>query len=81
MYDRPNPADQDKCQKPLTHTEKKGHSIEVPSNASGNHSTDSRCEGDAVEDEAHDGEGVIEADDCLLASANCLTSSFFDHIN
>ena len=79
MYDRPDPADQDEAQKPLQNAEEKSSAIEVLACAGGDHCANSRGERDAVEDEAHDGQGVIETDNGLLASAYCVFCSVFHH--
>ena len=76
MNDGPNPADDNECEDELEQSEKEGVGVEIISSTGRNHSADTRGERDAIEDEADDGESVLEWNDCFFASSTSLVNFF-----
>ena len=60
MDNTPDPADQNEGEKELKDSEEESCTVEFFTSAGGDHGADTRGEGDAVEDAAHECEGVIE---------------------
>ena len=72
MDNRPDPANENEGEKELEDAVGEGVALEVLASASGDHGSHSRGEGNAVENEAHKGQGFVELDDGGFARANCL---------
>ena len=72
MNDRPDPADDNWSEQQLENAEKQGVAVESIASTGRDHGADSRREWEAVQDEAHDGESMIERNDRCLASTDSL---------
>ena len=74
MNDGPYPTDDNEREDELEQSEKEGVGIEIISSTGWNHGADTRGKRNAIEDEADDGESVLERDDCFFASSASLVN-------
>ena len=79
VHNRPYPANDQESKQELKNPKKQGSAVEIIASAGRNHCTDSRSEGDAIQDEAHNGKSVIKGHDRLLTSSTSFVDSFFHH--
>ena len=84
MENTPNPADEQESKEELTEAIDEGHAFELGAGAGWNHGSNTWEAGNAVENEADDGEGLIERNHRFLAACNAFISGVlglvsFDH--